>query len=136
MWPNVENKNSGYRLATTGAIRDTAIKHDDVAYFAAEFLLLNYPDNLKDRFQFETLPTSEHELMQEIGRKRGCLRSGGQVDMDKTAKILLSELRAGTLGRISLETPAIMATELAELKIIREQKAAEKAARKEKWKRS
>ena len=135
MWPNVENKNSGYRLATTGAIRDTAIKHDDVAFFAAEFLLRNYPEHLKDRYQFQTLPKNEHELMEAIGKKRGCLRSGNQVDMDKTAKILLSELRAGTLGRISLETPAIMEKELAELVIFREQKAAKKAARKEKWKR-
>ena len=74
--------------------------------------------------------------MESIGKKRGCLRTGNQVDMDKTAKILLSELRAGTLGRISLETPAIMEKELAELVIFREQKAAKKAARKEQWKRS
>jgi len=74
--------------------------------------------------------------MEAIGKKRGCLRSGGHIEMDKVSKILLSELRAGTIGRISLETPAMMEKELAELVIIREQKEAKKKARKQKWKGS
>ncbi len=134
LWPNVENKNSGYRLATTGAIKDTAINHDQVAFFAAEYLLQHYPDLLQARFQLEQLPQSELEFMEIIGKKRGCLRSGGRIEMDKVSKILLSELRAGTIGRISLETPVMMEKELAELIIIREQKEAKKKARKEKWK--
>lgn len=136
LWPNVENKNSGYRLATTGAIKDTAISHDQVAFFAAEYLLQHYPDLLLTRFQLEKLPESEQQLMETIGKKRGCLRSGGRIEMDKVAKILLSELRAGSIGRISLETPAMMENELAELVVIREQKEAKKKARKEKWKGS
>jgi len=136
LWPNVENRNSGYRLAVTGAIKDTAISHDHVAFFAAEYLLQHYPDLLSGRFQLQQLPQSEQELMEAIGKKRGCLRSGGRVEMDKVSKILLTELRAGSIGRISLETPAMMEKELAELVIIREQKEAKKKARKEKWKGS
>ncbi|MFA5016835.1 MAG: YlqF/YawG family GTPase, partial [Methylobacter sp.] len=136
LWPNVENKNSGYRLATTGAIKDTAISHENVAFFAAEYLLQYYPDLLQTRFQLEQLPEAEQQLMEAIGKKRGCLRSGGHIEMDKVAKILLSELRAGTIGRISLETPSMMEKELAELVIIREQKEAKKKARKQKWKGS
>ncbi|MDD1623930.1 MAG: ribosome biogenesis GTPase YlqF [Methylococcaceae bacterium] len=136
LWPNVENKNSGYRLATTGAIKDTAIDHEQIASFAADYLIHHYPDYLKTRFQLETLPQTEHELMQVIGKNRGCLRSGGRVELDKVAKILLAELRAGTIGRISLETPAMMEQELVELAVIREEKAAKKKARKQKWKGS
>ncbi|MGZ8223520.1 MAG: ribosome biogenesis GTPase YlqF [Methylobacter sp.] len=136
LWPNVENKNSGYRLAVTGAIKDTAINHEDIAVFAAEYLLKNYPDYLKARFQMDQLPENEQQLMEIIGKNRGCLRAGGHIDRDKVAKILLSELRAGTIGRVSLETPAIMEKELAELVIIRAQKAAKKKMRKEKWKGS
>ncbi|MGZ5007283.1 MAG: ribosome biogenesis GTPase YlqF [Methylobacter sp.] len=136
LWPNVENKNSGYRLATTGAIKDTAISHDQVAYFAAEYLLQHYPELLQARFQLDQLPQGEQQLMDAIGKKRGCLRAGGHVEIDKVSKILLSELRAGTIGRISLETPAMMEKELAELAIIREQKETKKKARKEKWKKS
>ena len=129
LWPNVENKNSGFRLATTGAIKDTAIDHEQIAFFAAEYLLHQYPDTLKTRFQMERLPDTEQQLMEAIGKNRGCLRSGGRVDMDKVSKILLAELRAGMIGRISLETPAMMEQELVELVAIREQKAAKKIAR-------
>ncbi len=134
LWPNVENKNSGYRLAATGAIKDTAISHDDVAFFTAEFLLRHYPKRLEERYQLQQLPNSEAELMELIGQKRGCLRAGKQVDLDKTAKILLTEFRNGTLGQITMETPEMMEAELQQLSIIREQKAAKKAARKNKWK--
>jgi len=136
LWPNVENKNSGYRLATTGAIKDTAINHEHIAFFAAEYLLHHYPDYLKTRFQLEQLPDTEQQLMDAIGKNRGCLRSGGRIDMDKVSKILLAELRAGTIGRISLETPAMMEQELVELAVIREEKAAKKKARKQKSKGS
>ena len=132
LWPNVENKNSGYRLATTGAIKDTAINHDYIAFFSAEYLLHHYPDYLKTRFQLEPLPETEQQLMEAIGKSRGCLRAGGRVDMDRVSKILLAELRAGMIGRISLETPAMMEEELIEVDIIREQKAAKKLARKQK----
>ncbi|MEQ1530268.1 MAG: ribosome biogenesis GTPase YlqF, partial [Methylococcales bacterium] len=69
-----------------------------------------------------------------IGKKRGCLRAGGRIEIDKAAKILLTELRAGTLGRITLETPAMMEQELAELTILRAEKEAKKSARKKQWK--
>jgi ribosome biogenesis GTPase A len=129
LWANIENKNSGYRLAATGAIKDTAISHDDVASFVGQYLLECYPDLVKTRFQLDTLPASESELLQLIGKKRGCLRSGGQVELDKVAKILLLELRNATIGKITFETPAMMVTELAELEIIRAEKAAKKLAR-------
>ncbi|GFO70982.1 ribosome biogenesis GTPase A [Bathymodiolus japonicus methanotrophic gill symbiont] len=134
LWPNLENHNTGYRLATTGAIKDTALKHDDVASFAGEFFLQHYPEALKQRYQLATLPETDYELLQVIGKKRGCLRSGGHIDIDKVAKILLAEIRDGTLGRITLETPEMMQKELAELTIIREKTATKKAKRKQNWK--
>jgi ribosome biogenesis GTPase A len=136
LWPNVDNKNSGYRLAATGAIRDTAISHDDIAYFAAEYLLQAYPQLLQERFKLTQLPATEKELLEMIGKKRGCLQAGGVVNMDQISKIFLSELRAGTIGRISMETPAMAEQELAELLIIREQKAAGKEAKKRERKKN
>ena len=134
LWPNLENHNTGYRLATTGAIKDTALKHDDVASFAGEFLLQHYPESLKQRYQIETLPQTDYELSLLIGKKRGCLRSGGHVDIDKVAKILLAEIRDGSLGKLTMETPEMMQKELAELTIIRAKKATKKAKRKDKHK--
>lgn len=129
LWPNVENKNSGYRLATIGSIRDTAMEHIDVALFAVDYLLSAYPENLQQRYEIDDLPASDLELLELIGKKRGCLKSGGHVDLDRIAKLFLNELRTGILGRISLETPAMMETELAELEIIRAKKAEKKKAR-------
>jgi len=136
MWPNVENKNSGYRLATTGAIRDTAMDYTDVAFFAANAMAKAYPDRLITRYELDQLPGNELEILEAIGRKRGCLRSGGQVDLDRVSKLFITELRAGTLGLISLETPAMMEVEKAKLEIIRAEKAEKKASRKKNWKKS
>lgn len=130
LWPNVENRNSGYRLAATGAIKETAMEYDDVALFAADYLLHHYSGNLQERYRFEQMPQTELGLLEEIGRKRGCLRRGGEVDLLKASKIFLTELRAGTLGRVTLETPAMMEREMAELAIIRKKKAAKKARRR------
>jgi ribosome biogenesis GTPase A len=132
LWPNVENRNSGYRLAATGAIKDTAISHDDIAYFLLEYLSCSYPDCLKSRFQLDVLPAKTEDLIAVLGKQRGCLRAGGLVDVDRVAKIVLTEFRAGTMGRISLETPEIMETELEELAIIQQLKAAKKQERKRK----
>ena len=130
LWPNVENRHSGYRLAVTGAIKDTAFQHDDIALFALDYLRKAYPQLLQQRYQLDELPLDATDLLQAIGKKRGCLRSGQQVDWDKTAKLFLTELRAGTLGQISLETPDMIAAEMVELAAIREEKAAKKALRK------
>jgi ribosome biogenesis GTPase A len=130
LWANVDNKNSGFRLATTGAIKDTAIDHEQIAYFAAEFLLQQYPEQVKARYQLQELPASEQALIAAIGKSRGCLKVGGHVDADRVSKILLAELRAGMIGRLTLETPAMMEEELVELAIIRAEKAAKKEAKK------
>lgn len=130
LWPNVENRHSGYRLAVTGAIKDTAFQHDDIALFALDYLRKAYPQLLQLRYQLDELPVDATDLLQAIGKKRGCLRSGQQVDWDKAAKLFLTELRAGTLGQISLETPDMIAAEMVELAAIREEKAAKKALRK------
>lgn len=133
LWPKVENPNSAYRLAITGAIKDTALDHSDVACFAAQLLLNHYPGNLQQRYELNELPASEIELLELIGRQRGCLGGGGHVDFDKVAKLLLHDWRSAALGRISLETPEQAEQEKARVaeQIVREkaEKEAKKAAR-------
>ncbi|WP_026601414.1 ribosome biogenesis GTPase YlqF [Methylomonas sp. 11b] len=130
LWPNVENRHSGHRLAVTGAIKDTAFQHDDIALYALEYLRTAYPDQLSQRYRLTPLPEEPLALLEAIGAKRGCLRSGGIVELDKAAKLLMNELRAGILGQITLETPEMIETEMLELAVIREQKAAKQAARR------
>jgi ribosome biogenesis GTPase A len=130
LWPNIENESSGYRLAATGAIRDTAFDLQEVACFVAEFLLEAYPDRLLQRYDIGPLPHSEIEVLEAIGRKRGCIVSGGLVDLEKVSRLLLSELRAGDLGGICMETPEGYAEEWAQVVVKRAEKAAKKEARK------
>ncbi|MEC9313975.1 MAG: ribosome biogenesis GTPase YlqF [Pseudomonadota bacterium] len=132
LWPNLENPHSGYRLAITGAIKETAIDNDDIALYAIEYLMHAYPEQLQQRFELAELPESGLETMEIIGSRRGCLRGGGHVDLERVAKIILTEIRAGMLGPITWETPAMTEKEWAEVLIVREQKAAKKAARKQK----
>lgn len=105
LWPKVENANSGYRLAATGGIRDTAFDFDDVAGYTAEYLLQAYPELLKTRYKIDELPKTDWEFFEIAGRSRGLLKKGGVVDTYRMSEILINELRDGTLGRISLETP-------------------------------
>jgi ribosome biogenesis GTPase A len=130
LWGNIENQNSGYRLAATGAIKDTAFTHEDVASWTAEFLLRDYPELIKARYQLEIVPKNETELLEIIGRKRGCLKAGGKINLDQVSKILIGELRTTTIGKVTLETPEMIEIEMAELEIIRAEKEAKKLARK------
>ena len=131
LWPKIEDQASAYRLAASGAIRDTAIEYIDVAIVASAELAKRYPAELTARYKLKELPTYEapvveevdadgpkkpdflaiagfdgHAILKEIAGKRGGLRPGGEVDLHRGAEVLLHELRDGKLGRITLETPA------------------------------
>ena len=130
LWPNIENEASGYRLAATGAIRDTALDIQDVAGFIAGFMLKAYPERLVQRYGIEPLPQTEIELLEAIARNRGCIGAGGRVDLEKVSRLLINELRSGDLGRICMETPKGFTAEWEQVEVIRAEKAAKKEARK------
>ena len=138
LWPKVDNEASGYRLAITGAIKDTAMEYEDVAMFAAEYFLKAYPDAIKERYHIDELPETDIELLEKIGAKRGAKRAGGRVDLHKVSELLLHEFRSGKIGMLSLETPDMAELEKAEVERMLAEKAAEKEAKKaaDKLKRS
>jgi len=114
LWPRMADENSGYRLAVTGAIKNSAISFEDVALYAAEFLLQHYPEMLMTRYKLEELPDSDAALLELVGRKRGCLRAGGVMDLHRASEILLKDFRSGKLGEISLERPADSGNDVAQ----------------------
>lgn len=105
LWPDLRNQEAALRLAASGAIGDAALDFIDVALFAAGLLRDRYADRLRDRYRLAKLPETPVDLLEEIGRRRGCLKAGGAIDRHRAAELLLRELRAGQLGRCSLETP-------------------------------
>ncbi len=105
LWPKFEDQSIGFRLAATGAIKDELLDFQDIALFILMFMKEYYPTRLKERYKLNELPEEGIALFDEIGKKRGCLLSGGFIDYDKAAEIILRELRSGTLGSITLERP-------------------------------
>ncbi|SFN49143.1 ribosome biogenesis GTPase A [Formivibrio citricus] len=105
MWPKVEIEECGYRLALAGSIGTNAYDQVDVAWFAIETLCERYPQALLDRYGALDLDKPVEELFAAIARRRGAMLSGGRVDEQKTAELILTDFRSGTLGRITLETP-------------------------------
>lgn len=99
LWPKFENELSGYRLAASGAVKDTAIEYTDVAMFALGYLRTAYADELSARFKLKEMPETAEKLLNTIAAKRGCLRAGGIADLHKASELVLHEMRAGKIGR-------------------------------------
>ncbi|GLH63272.1 ribosome biogenesis GTPase YlqF [Parageobacillus sp. G301] len=105
LWPKFEDEEVGLKLATTGAIKDTILNLQDVAVYALNFLKQHYPERLKERYSLDDIPEEIVALFDAIGKRRGCLVSGGAVDYDKVSEIVLHDIRTEKLGRLSFETP-------------------------------
>ena len=111
LWPKFESEEVGLNLAYTGSIKDEVIDKVEVAYYLLKFLDKNYSKNLYEKYkisQEEISNIADHpqytlELMNLIGRKRGALVSGGNVDEEKVANIILDDFRKGKIGNITLE---------------------------------
>jgi ribosome biogenesis GTPase A len=114
LWPKIENENSSYRLAITGAIKNTAIDFEDIALFAADYLIDAYSQLIVERYKLKQCPASGFQLLEEIGRRRGCLRAGGIIDIQRASEILIHEIRSGELGALSFETPEMVLSEIGE----------------------
>lgn len=105
LWPKLDNENTALYLAFTGTIKEDILERTDIAYNLLKYLLKEYPENLNNRYNIELEEADDEVLayMEAIGKKRGALLSGGRIDYEKTAGIILEDFRSGKLGRISLE---------------------------------
>ncbi len=106
LWPKFEDETTGIHLAFTGAVKDEIMDLETLACHLIELLAKRYPQALLERFKVEVDPEQPGwELLEQCGRKRGFLISGGEVDTERMARILLDEYRSGKLGRITFESP-------------------------------
>jgi ribosome biogenesis GTPase A len=105
LWPKLESDETQLNLAFTGAIKDEIMDIEELALKLIEKLQTDYPDRLKARYKLTELSEDPLENMNNIGRKRGAVISGGQIDYNRVAVLLLDEFRGGKLGPISLERP-------------------------------
>ena len=115
LWPKFENENVALNLAFTGTIKDDILPKIEVAYRLLKFLLENHMENVLERYKLSKEEVEEilsrddeennriYEVMCLIGRKRGCIISGGNIDDEKVSNIILEDFRSCKLGRITLE---------------------------------
>ena len=106
LWPKFEDPNVGMMLAYTGAVKEGVMDVEELSCRLMELLHRYYPQALEQRYQVEAPQgTPGWELLELAGRKRGYLVSGGEVNTERMAKVLLEEFRSGKLGRFTLEMP-------------------------------
>ena len=106
LWPKFEDPKVGMMLAYTGAVKENVIDLEELACFLMTLLHKHYPKALLDRYQVEApADTPGWELLELAGRKRGYLISGGEVNLERMARVLLDEFRGGKLGKFTLEMP-------------------------------
>lgn len=108
LWPRFDNKIVGEHLAFTGAVKDQVVDVELLAVRLLDFLKQLKPAEFMERFKLEALDlenTDSYELLRLIGKKRGMLVSGGEIDTERAAIMLLDEFRAAKLGRITVEMP-------------------------------
>ncbi len=112
LWPKFEDETVGLHLAFTGAVKDSVLDIETLGCCLAALLASRYPDAMKATYRLKEIPAREEgegeiawglRILEDCGRKRGCLVSGGEIDTERASKILIDEFRAGKLGRITLE---------------------------------
>ena len=109
LWPKIEHPIDGLMMAASHAVGVNAYIDEEVATFLTDFLLEHYPVLLTARYGFSTEGMDGVAVIEAVAKKRGCLLKGrgGELDLEKAATILINDYRAGTLGRVSMETPAL-----------------------------
>ena len=117
LWPKFESEEVALNLCFTGTIKEEILDKIEVSYQLVKFLLENYKKKLCERYKLDeeyvkdTLekeqPENEniYEVFLQIGKNRGCIMSGGRIDEEKTARIILDEFKNGKLGKITIERP-------------------------------
>jgi len=128
LWPRIIVERSGFNLAASGAMGVNAFDEEVVALELLNYLIPCYPQALADRYKIPDIASHTDEtLLEAIGRMRGAVQSGGRINTNKAAHIVIHDFRSAALGRLTLETPAEFAAWLAEGK----KADAERAVRKE-----
>lgn len=105
--PKFDNQELAKRLAYTGAIKDEIMNIELLAYSLLDYLRDNYHDILCTRYKLSDIEDLEgYQILEMIGRKRGCVISGGEIDMERAANLVIDELRSARIGNITLEMPS------------------------------
>ena len=104
LWPKIEDENVAYNLASFSAIKEEILPIDEVACYILKYMFYNYPKALEERYGITTFDEDDYtENYEIIGRKRGCIIKGNEVDYNKVSTLIVRDLRNGYLGRVTFD---------------------------------
>jgi ribosome biogenesis GTPase A len=106
LWPKFEDKEVGFKLALTGAIKDTIVNMEDLAVYGLRFLEANYPDRLTDRYGLTVVGDEILPIFEQVGSLRKVYTLGGEVDYDKVAELIVRDIRNEYLGKLTFDFTA------------------------------
>lgn len=133
LWPRILVDESGWHLAASGGIGRNAYDEEEVALVLLARVRARHGERLRERYKLPALDgLSEEALLSDIGRRRGGLRAGGQVNLQKAAEIAINDFRSGAWGRITLETPEEFSTWVAAGALREAERLARRQAKKHK----
>lgn len=107
LWPRLDDPAVARRLAAIGSIGQGGFEPVELAAWLLRYAATESPV-LLERYRLSDLSLAGHELLEAVGRNRGCLMRGGQVDWDRAAEIVLADFRTGKMGRVTLEIPPLL----------------------------
>lgn len=105
LMPKYEDEEIGINLALLGCIKQEILDTQQLSYYLIDYLKKYYPNNLKQRYKIKDIENTPSEILKQIAKNRGFLRSGGIFDIERSMETLLFEFQQGKLGKISLEKP-------------------------------
>lgn len=103
LWPKFEDQEVGYKLALTGAIKDTITNMEDLAVYGLRFLEVNYPERLQERYQMDHVHEDLVETFDHIGKLRRVFGAGGEIDYDQVAQLIVRDIRGQQLGKLTFD---------------------------------
>ena len=105
LWPKFEDQMVGLKLAMCGSIKDEILDLEAITAKSIEYLSINYPKSLKERYKLDELCEDPFDTLEMIAKKRGCLLKGGIADITKVCTLIMNELRGNKIGAMSYEVP-------------------------------
>lgn len=105
LWPKFDDEEIAYNLAFTGAIKDQIMDVEELAFKLIEKIVVIKPQALIERYKLSDIEKEGYKIAEDIGKNRGCIISGGEIDLLRTAQLVIDEFRGGKLGPITLELP-------------------------------
>ena len=103
LWPKFEDQEVGYKLALTGAIKDTITNMEDLAVYGLRFLAIHYPERMEERYQIGFVHEELVDTFDHIGKLRRVFGPGGEIDYDQVAELIVRDIRSQHLGKLTFD---------------------------------